>query len=98
MYELPKDPAERMRVVQPWKNSTGPKTELGKQIASRNNLKHGLTSGSLALRYAARIYWEQRLEEAIEQLRPYLTVVGARISPELKNMILELANDFGEAA
>lgn len=97
MYKLPRDPAERMRIIQPWKKSTGPKTELGKQIASRNNFKHGLTAGDPAAKYFARLYWEQNLARSIEQLRPYLPVVGAKVSPDLRDMILEFADNVREA-
>ena len=91
VYRLPSDPAERMRLIRPWSRSTGPKTELGKQIASRNGFRHGLTSKNLGVRYAARLYWEQNLASAIEELRPYLTAPGATITPELRDAILGLA-------
>ena len=98
VYKLPSDRRERIRLIKPWEKSTGPRTELGKLISSKNNLKHGLKVGNLALRQASRIYWEQRLGEAIVELKPWLNVVGAKISPELKDMILELADGFEEAA
>lgn len=35
-----------MRRWKPWKKSTGPKSAAGKARASRNSLKHGLTTNA----------------------------------------------------
>jgi hypothetical protein len=36
--------AERIRTQQPWKQSTGPKTETGRSVAAQNAYKHGFRS------------------------------------------------------
>lgn len=36
--------AANIRKTRPWKHSTGPKTEAGKAVSSRNAYKHGLRS------------------------------------------------------
>lgn len=45
--------AERIRLWQPWKTATGPKTEAGKRRSSMNNLRHGLRSASVRRLYKA---------------------------------------------
>ena len=48
--------AERCRTNRPWEHSTGPKTQAGKEAASRNALKHGTRSGVYnALRRALKL-------------------------------------------
>lgn len=47
--------AERCRANKPWKSSTGPRSEVGKEIVSRNALKHGADSRAFkALRKALK--------------------------------------------
>jgi len=36
--------AELIRQWKPWENSTGPKTDDGKAVSSKNSTKHGLWS------------------------------------------------------
>ncbi len=36
--------AARIRMQKPWVKSTGPKTEMGKRMSSRNSFKHGAYS------------------------------------------------------
>lgn len=36
--------AEAIRRWAPWQQSTGPKTDEGKQVAAANSLKHGMRS------------------------------------------------------
>lgn len=50
--------AERCRANKPWKNSTGPKTDIGKTRASLNAFKHGMRCRKVdQLRY---VLWLQK--------------------------------------
>ena len=51
--------AEQCRRVQPWKNSTGPKTPEGKAISARNSYKGGLLE---EIRELSRLLKEQAEE------------------------------------
>jgi hypothetical protein len=51
--------AERVRQWRPWEQSTGPKTEEGKAIASKNAYKGGTRE---MLRELGRVLGEQRRE------------------------------------
>jgi len=49
--------AELIRTWQPWKHSTGPKTEVGKMRAARNGYKGGVRQ---QLRIIGRLLRDQR--------------------------------------
>jgi hypothetical protein len=56
---------QRILRTQPWKKSTGPKTELGKIIVSQNALKHGFyarDAGVAGRAYRAAYRQSYRLE------------------------------------
>jgi hypothetical protein len=57
---------QRIRRTQPWKKSTGPKTEIGKIIVSQNALKHGFyarDAGMAGRAYRAAYRHGYRLEK-----------------------------------
>ncbi|WP_215618447.1 hypothetical protein [Leptothoe kymatousa] len=96
--ELPSDPAERIRLVQPWKNATGPKTELGKMISSQNRLKHGLYSKSHLFVYLARVRLEaMMLAEVQENFRLKLDAIKVRV-PALGAAVEEILEQEIEAS
>lgn len=55
--KLPADSRERILIVQPWTQSTGPSTAAGKARSARNGLRHGLQSIEfvLLLRWARSV-------------------------------------------
>lgn len=86
---LPSDPTERIKIIQPWKRSTGPRTTIGKLVSSRNRLKHGLSCKSLIGSYVARIRFEELLSEELEEVPPLLDVFDQQV-PGLKDGIKQL--------
>lgn len=49
----------------PWKKSTGPRTDSGKQKSSRNSLKHGLRSKTWSF-YRSYLYVSSRFTRGVE--------------------------------
>lgn len=60
--------AERIKAHQPWKHSTGPKTEEGRAVSARNALKHGFHGAEITrlrtLLAAQRRYVKRALNHA----------------------------------
>lgn len=62
--------AERMRQTKPWLQTTGPKTEAGKQAVKNNAYKHGLRSEDYkkicALLRLQKAFVQEKLAETID--------------------------------
>ena len=87
---LPSDPTERIRIIQPWKKSTGPRTVAGKLMSSRNRLKHGLCCKSILISFVARVRLEELfLEDFKVEVAPLLKELDQRV-PGLKEEIEQL--------
>ena len=90
---LPSDPAQRIAITKPWKKSTGPRTDAGKRVTSRNRLKHGLSCRNWVISYAARLRWEGlMLEEFKTEIAPLLDVLEQRL-PGLEAVFDQLLKD-----
>lgn len=56
------------------KKSTGPTTEIGKNMVANNAIKHGLFSKNLILADEDPIEYKNLLEQLLSELSPYSTL------------------------
>jgi hypothetical protein len=80
--------AERNRLTQPWRSSTGPKTEAGKACVAMNALRHGYR-GRVWLEKARRIRRAIRLCAETVLLARALTLLertGSEAQPETSSI------------
>ena len=80
--------AALIRGWQPWRRSTGPKTEAGKARSSMNALKHGFRSQATIQEYRRVRYALRLAARNIEILRLYIRTRDAH--PDLKPLYAKL--------
>lgn len=72
--------AELIKQWKPWHNSTGPRTERGKQSSCQNARKYPVGLSRLfTLSRKRQKYQEKRLEKIRAENREYMRSLGARI-------------------
>ncbi len=87
---LPSCPRERIAITRPWEKSTGPKTEQGKLMCSKNRLRHGLYTKNFLLAHVARVRLEElAMQQLNAELLPLIDFVDTRI-PGFKDILQEL--------
>src|SRR5688572_24212739 len=79
--------AKRIREWQPWRRSTGPKTEAGKLRSAANAVKHGLRTRDHI--YARRVRYVLRV--AAENLLKIREFLRAPACPPIKRKLLPSA-------
>jgi hypothetical protein len=87
--------AARIRLWQPWRRSTGPRSEAGKAQSSMNGLKHGGRSRAHIMEFRRIRYVLRLAERNIAILRTYNRITQLErtfaVKPQTPEALLKLA-------